>query len=442
MTMAFGGKVGANGAAPGILRIHRGKYLARSAKLRRLFHNHSGNVAVMAALCLPLILGGAGLGVDTIQWVLAKRQLQGAVDGAAISGVYSALQSADAQAAAEERLAKSHLLDPRGAVLVENPAPGHEDDPFAVHVQVTIPAQLSFSGLFLSKPPLLTADATATVVQNGTYCAFALGAEPGTGVLIAANAELKGNCGIASNATSNMGIEIEHGASVEVARLVSAGAIDGDPIASGSARSFALSEKDPLEDTEAPPIPKSGCPNVTVNGDDRQSVSLEPGCYGNMILNGSVHLQDGEYILNRGSFIAGATANISCESCTIILTSDDPLGEPGSIGNIRINQNATIKLTAPTEGADAGILFYQDRHAEMAEDSDGNRIAGNGFSKLQGLIYAPAQTVRVTGDPSSDLSCARFVGKRLILEGRIYISSDCSQGNVITLRGTEVRLIG
>jgi hypothetical protein len=410
--------------------------------LQRLFRDRRGNIIVIVAFVLPLLIGGAGLAVDTFQWVLAKRQMQQAVDAAATAGVYSLVRGEDAQHGSADILAKFGVIDDRTAVEVQNPAPGYESDPFAVHVRATSPAQLSFSGLFLSRPPLLTAEATATVVEIGSYCAFAIGSEPGSGVLFRANAQVQGDCGIASNAPSSKGIEIEHGASVAVSHLESFGAIDGDAAGSAAVRSFALQQKDPLEDTEPPPIPKSGCPNVTVNPDDGQSVSLEPGCYGNMILNGSVHLQDGEYILNRGNFVAGATADISCGSCTIFLTSDDPQADPGSIGNFQINEHATIKLAAPTQGPDAGVLVYQDRRAELADNSNENRLGGNGFSKLQGLIYAPAQTLHVTGDPNSDFSCARFVGRKLILEGRLYISSSCSGNNVMTLRGTEVRLIG
>ena len=420
----------------------RAGFFARLAPLQRLIRDRRGNIAVIAAACLPLLMGFAGLGIDTIQWVLTKRQLQQAVDGAAMAGVYSLIQTGDPQAAADNSLGEAYHLDSRASVEVDNPAPSREKDPYAVLVRVTVPAKLTFSGLFMSKPLAINAEATATVVQTGQYCAFAMTSDSDTGILVQSNAQIKGDCGIASNASSKDSIKIEGNASVAVGRLVSFGGIDGQKTDSSMVRSYGLRQTDPLENTEPPPIPTSGCPNVTVNSDTGHSVTLEPGCYGNMALNGSVHLQDGEYILNRGSFVVGSTANVSCSACTIFVTSDDPEAEPGSIGNIQIDEHATVQLSAPTQGPDAGIVLYQDRHAGTHGNSLENVIGGNGFSKIKGLVYTPAEDIRVNGNFNSDVSCARFIGRRLILQGQVYMATDCSNSNIITFRGTEVELVG
>ena len=44
-----------------------------------------GNIAMMAALGMPALIGGAGLAVDVSQWYLWKRELQHSVDQAAIA---------------------------------------------------------------------------------------------------------------------------------------------------------------------------------------------------------------------------------------------------------------------------------------------------------------------------------------------------------------------
>lgn len=410
--------------------------------LRRLVRDPGGNVVIIVAASLPMLIGGAGLAVDTIEWVLTKRQLQQAVDSAAKAGVYSLIQSGDPSAAAYGTLEHAQSLDPRSAVSIDNPAPGHEQDPYAVHVRVTVPARLSFSGLFLAKPPLLSAEATATVVQNGKYCAFAIGSDTGTGVLVRSNAQVEGDCGIASNASSASSVKIEGGGSVKVGRLASFGGVEGQLDSDQGARTFGLGQKDPLADTESPPVPTSGCPNVTVNQGTGDSVTLQPGCYGNMNLRGTVWLQDGEYILNRGSFIVGPTAKVSCRACSIILTSDDAEAEPKSIGNVQIDKHATVQLIAPSQGPDAGLLLYQDRHAATDSNGPENTIGGNGFSKFAGLIYFPSQDIRIDGEFGPDVNCARFIGDRLVLEGRLYIGTNCSDSNIITFSGTEVQLIG
>src|SRR3954453_11469915 len=55
----------------------------------KLMRSRRGNVIAIAAACLPLFIGAAGLAVDTIQWTMWKRQLQRAADSAAIAGVYN-----------------------------------------------------------------------------------------------------------------------------------------------------------------------------------------------------------------------------------------------------------------------------------------------------------------------------------------------------------------
>ena len=48
--------------------------------LRRLIGNQSGNVMMLAALAMPMTIGAAGLGIDTVSWALIKRQLQRETD--------------------------------------------------------------------------------------------------------------------------------------------------------------------------------------------------------------------------------------------------------------------------------------------------------------------------------------------------------------------------
>src|ERR1700746_1034728 len=46
----------------------------------------AGAVAVLTAIILPVLLGFASLGTEVGHWYLAKREMQGAADAAALSG--------------------------------------------------------------------------------------------------------------------------------------------------------------------------------------------------------------------------------------------------------------------------------------------------------------------------------------------------------------------
>jgi Flp pilus assembly protein TadG len=414
--------------------------------IRQLLREERGNALALTALAMPLLIGSAGLAVDTISWVYSKRDLQGAVDAAALAGVYGLIQTGDMEEAVDRSLASAPEIDRRRAVTARQSPEGHEDDPFAVQVRVTSAARLYFSSMFLPNPPVITAEATATVVETGEFCAFAIGSGGETGIAIKPGANVEMDCGIATNSSSRDGIKADASATIAAKRLASFGGISGEGIKSSRVRSFALRQQDPLEDTEPPLIPNTGCPNVTVNPDAAQlnngRLVLEPGCYGNMVVNGPVFLLDGEYILRRGSLIVGPTAELSCKACTIFLTSEDPAGNPGSIGKVQIDHHAKVKLAAPTQGPNAGILIYQDRHADGDYDSVENVIGGNSFSELKGLVYLPAEILRIDAVNNPDVQCARFIGKRLIFQGRVIIASGCSSANIMNFKGTEVKLVG
>ena len=63
---------------------------------RRFGLAQGGNVALLFALVLPLVVGSAGLGVETTYWYYKRLQLQGAADSAAHAGAMERRSGADA----------------------------------------------------------------------------------------------------------------------------------------------------------------------------------------------------------------------------------------------------------------------------------------------------------------------------------------------------------
>ena len=80
-------------------------------KLAGLAGCTSGNAAVLVALGMPMLIGGAGLGVDTAQWYMWKRELQRAADSASIAGVYAKVQSASYSNAVTTDLARNNDIN-------------------------------------------------------------------------------------------------------------------------------------------------------------------------------------------------------------------------------------------------------------------------------------------------------------------------------------------
>ena len=61
--------------------------------MRNLRTNERGNVLILMGFSMPLLVGLAGLGTDTIQWTLMKQQLQRSADSAALNGAYAKAQA-------------------------------------------------------------------------------------------------------------------------------------------------------------------------------------------------------------------------------------------------------------------------------------------------------------------------------------------------------------
>jgi Flp pilus assembly protein TadG len=416
------------------------------ASLAALAKDERGNVLALAAIGLPLFLGCAALAVDTAQWVFAKRELQAAADSAAIAGVYGLIQKDDMEGAVDRSVSSNPELDPRRAVTAEQSPDTFKDDPFAVRVRIASPTKMTFASAFLGRAPVIAVEATATVVENGDYCAFAIGSGEENGLKIEPSSNVEMDCGLAANSSSSKAIQADGSADIQADRIVAFGGIDAEGIKSSRVRSYSVRQKDPLAERDPPLIPNTGCPNVTVNADAAATnggrVVLQPGCYGNILIDGPVFLSDGEYILNRGNLVIGPTAEVTCKACTIFLTSEQAATDPWSVGKVQIDHHAKVKLAAPIQGPNAGILIFQDRRSAGARDETENIIGGNSFSELKGLLYFPSETLRVDATNTPDIQCSRFIGRRLIFQGRVLIASGCSGASVMNFRGTEVRLVG
>src|ERR1044071_7771183 len=124
---------------------------------RKLLKDRRGNVMVISAAAMPLILGAAGLATDTIQWTLWKRQLQRAADSAALAAVYTRLKT-DTQTDVEDAVDHDKDLnlhtwmdlsqDPTVELLANS---GQMRMP--VRVTFKIQQRLPFSSFFMSTAP-------------------------------------------------------------------------------------------------------------------------------------------------------------------------------------------------------------------------------------------------------------------------------------------------
>src|SRR5204862_8290619 len=185
----------------------------------------------------------------------------------AIAGVYGLIGDEVLTASVNESSQRTGSVASNANIQAIGSPPGHESDPFAVTVRITTPAQMTFSSVFLKTPWAITAEATASVVENGQYCAFALGdMDDDSGVVIRPNSNVEMECGITTNSASPKAVQADSSSSFEADAIRAFGGIDGGgAIAKSRVRDHALAQKDPLDGTDPPLVPNSGCPMATVN---------------------------------------------------------------------------------------------------------------------------------------------------------------------------------
>ncbi len=200
--------------------------------LRRLQRSTSGNAVLLMALGMPALIGGSGLAVDTAQWYMWKRELQFAVDQAALAGAWAKTKSATAanyqtRATQEYNANLSQITDfaSTPTVSVANYASGTGN---SVTVNASATRRLPFSSFLTNSSTTVSARAQASFAQASSYTACLLAVDPTAvgAITIGGNAYLVAACGIASLSTSAQSVVINGNPTVGAGFVVAAGGID------------------------------------------------------------------------------------------------------------------------------------------------------------------------------------------------------------------------
>ncbi|GGD85071.1 Tad domain-containing protein [Croceicoccus mobilis] len=200
--------------------------------LRRLRSESGGNVTILLALGLPVLIGGAGLAVDISQWFVWKRELQYAVDQAALAGAWAqmepATQAVYRQRARQEFDANLQLItgfrsDPSIELGNYNGQSGN-----SVVVRASAGRRLPFSSLFMTRAVSINAYAQASFEEGGnwTSCLIAVDPDDDGAITIGGNAAVTASCGIAALSTSDESIIVNGNPNVDVGWILSKGGVD------------------------------------------------------------------------------------------------------------------------------------------------------------------------------------------------------------------------
>lgn len=394
--------------------------------LRRLRGDQRGNLLLMAGAALTGLVGAAGIGVDTVQWYLWKRQMQQTVDTGATAGAIAMSFGRDYDASARSEIARTANTAYTVEAIRTPPNSGaYMGDVGAIEVIATTSRKLPFSSVFLATAPTIRTRAVATAVAVGDPCVLAL-AEDGTGVEVFGSALVGLDCPVASNSPGGVSVDVGGTSFLDSDLIMSVGGIDyssGNLPSDAAIVPYGLPVADPLANRSLT-YSAANCDYNNFGVQPNQTVTTSPGVYcGGMKLQGTVKMKAGLYIIKSGTFQVNSGANVTLfgnGGVSIILTGKNA----NTVATVSINGSAKLDLKAPTSAENAtwaGILFYQDKMGDAT-----HTVNGGANINLEGIIYMPKGDITYNGDSMQTAQCLLIVTKRVRFGGTNNIENNCN----------------
>lgn len=421
--------------------------------VRKLIRSERGNVLAIGAAAMPLMIGAAAVGLDTVQMSLWKRQLQRMADSAALAGAHSLVQknTPSGQAVAEAAVTRDRLLNDQLGLLTGYPIVQSAPltGPFAgnakaVRVVLSAKRDLPFWRFFQGESPTVTVEATAAIVKTGRFCILTLEEGAVQAINFTGNAMVNLGCGIATNSTAVPAIDAGGSSSLIADPIMARGGLDATNPYYGNSTIIPYSDKqeDPFADRPDPSAAANGM-GCSDSFDDLPSVTLnEAGgtavCFNSMTIDRTINLPAGTYYIKNGNLNLGSHAAITGTNVTIVFT-----GDGDSIGKIEMNGQASMTLSAPTAGVYRDIVIFRDKDRVTMDDW---HLNGGNALNLTGALYMPKTNMLINGNSTMSSNCLQIVSQRISFSGNMNLSnsltSTCSNnpGEEFTL--SQVRLVG
>ncbi len=395
--------------------------------LKDLISSERGNVLVVGAATLPLLLGAVALSVDSVNLTLARRQLQRTADSGALAGAYAIVQTQPVAPAVNTDLAlnKDHTL--KTTTIQNAPTAGtHSGDTSAVRVILTANRATPFMAIFNDRTPTIRVEATAAVIFNGNFGWVSLEDGNSPGVTFTGSSVVDLGCGVATNSRATAAISCGGSTTVIASPIAAVGGVPACSGYSGGTRllPFSAKQTDPFAHLPVPNLSGMDCTRqIRVQPNDSLT-TVQPGCYKDIDVKGRVNLAPGTYYIDGsagGMLNAGSQAVISGTGVTIVLTSKTP-AISSTIAKVSINGGAQLNLSAPKTGTFGGVLMYQDPRATVGNTI---QINGNSLTSYEGGFYFPKAYMTFNGNTGMNTECLQLVARRLTFSGNSSVSNTC-----------------
>ena len=199
----------------------------------RLARCRSGNATLLLAMGMPMLIGGAGLSVDTAQWYLWKRDLQFAVDQAAIAGAWAKAQNTSgtsyivrAQQEYDAAIGLVEDFDTAPEISLSDYDGGTNN---SVLVSASATRPLPFSSFLTGSATTVAVHARAIYEPGATYkpCLMALDEHASSAMLFNGTVTVTASCGVGALSDSATSVvKLGSSGNIDVGFVVTAGNID------------------------------------------------------------------------------------------------------------------------------------------------------------------------------------------------------------------------
>jgi Flp pilus assembly protein TadG len=360
-------------------------------ELRRLHRAEAGSVAQLFAIVFPVLVGLAGLGIDSAGFYDQQTRMQTAADSSALAIAKEMHLFVDDPSALEE-FGNSRVEAVLGTVGLADHL--HTTDVQVdtnegrVTVEISMTAKTFLPVDVWGENPVVV-NAVASTYGAEDLCVLGLNKSAGETVKADEAALITApDCAVQSNSIDPEGLTAGPLSSIVSSLTCTSGGYAGPPTSfNPTPETDCPVLEDPLAD-RVPPQP-GGCDYLDFVA-DMGVIMIEPGhyCGGLKISNNAdVIAAPGVYIISGGVFEVANNAKFHGEHVSFYFADDD--------ATLRFKDRADVELSAPTEGLMAGILFYENPNAPPERAFE---IASDSVRKLLGTIYLPRGIFKGDGE--------------------------------------------
>ncbi len=191
----------------------------------------SGNATMLVALGMPVLIGGAGMAVDTAQWYMWKREIQYAADQAALAGAWARTNAKSrdtyvtrAKQEFAANLSATRKIASTPQVRLEDYASGTQN---SVVVTASATQLLPFSSFLTGEAADVRVFSRAAFTEGRSFtaCFTALERTDRTGINFAGSSSFTAGCGLASLSPSQASIGVNGSPTLDPGWAVAAGGV-------------------------------------------------------------------------------------------------------------------------------------------------------------------------------------------------------------------------